>query len=124
MRNVLVGLVMCAMVLSGCATNGQQGVAGSGDTIADKVAVELNATRGEPMASEGADDAKYVSDRLGQVVSKSGYDAAATEPEVDSKTGEIKVGQTYSDGSTLYLVFVPDENGGRGKMFDRYEIER
>jgi hypothetical protein len=118
--SLLIGLLVCATLLSGCRA------AEPGTSHADEVVRVLAPKPGELMHSEGGDDPSRVQDRLANlsILRDPRFATAPTEPEVDEQTGEVKVGMTFTDRSTLYLVSVPSKTDSSTREFVRYEIER
>jgi hypothetical protein len=117
--SLFLGL-LCAVVLIGCRA------AEPGTSLADEVVRVLAPKPGELMHSEGADDPSRVQDRLANlsILRDPRFVAVSTEPELDEQTGELKVGMTFTDRSTLYLVSVPSKTDSSTREFVRYEIER
>ena len=118
--SLLLGLLLCAVVLIGCRS------AEPGTSLADHVVRELAPKPGELMYSEGADDPSRVQDRLANfsILREPRFATVSTEPEVDDQTGEVRVGMTFTDRSTLYLISVPSKTDSSTREFVRYEIER
>ncbi len=97
-----------------------------GTSLADQVVRELAPKPGELMYSEGANDLSRVQDRLANlsIMREPKFVTASTEPEVNEQTGEVKIGMTFTDRSTLYLISVPSTTDSSTREFLRYEIER
>ena len=118
--SLFLGLLLCAVVLIGCRS------AEPGTSLADHVVRELAPKPGELMYSEGADDPSRVQDRLANlsILREPRFATVSTEPEVDDQTGEVRVGMTFTDRSTLYSISVPSKTDSSTREFVRYEIER